>query len=116
VALGASSGSVGLVTPHQNSSGGTVIRGAGDVPLRTLDSFALDRVDLLKIDCEGTECDVLRGAIETLVRCRPVVAVEQRPKLLKTLSYAPRAALHVLEQLGASVVWTDTNDFVLRFH
>jgi FkbM family methyltransferase len=115
VALGAEAGSVALVTARPSSTGGTVIDGAGAIPLRTLDSFALDRVDLLKIDCEGTEGDVLRGAVATLTRCRPVVAVEQRPKLLNRLTAAPRAALDLLESLGAAVVWTDAHDFVLRF-
>jgi FkbM family methyltransferase len=41
-----------------------------------LDSFALDNVSLIKIDVEGHEAAVLRGALETLSRCRPAVIVE----------------------------------------
>lgn len=40
------------------------------VPLRTLDSYVQDRgiprIDLLKIDVEGAEADVIRGAIKVL--------------------------------------------------
>lgn len=34
------------------------------------------RVDLLKIDVEGAELEVLRGAAGTLARCRPLVVLE----------------------------------------
>lgn len=37
-----------------------------DVPIRTLDSFQLSNIGLLKIDVEGFELGVLRGAVETL--------------------------------------------------
>jgi FkbM family methyltransferase len=50
------------------------------VPLVTLDSYVLDgslkRVDLIKIDVEGTEIDVLEGALKTLELFKPIVLVE----------------------------------------
>jgi FkbM family methyltransferase len=42
----------------------------------TLDSLALPRVDLVKLDVEGMEVAVLEGGRETLQRCMPVVCVE----------------------------------------
>lgn len=42
----------------------------------TIDSFALERLDFLKIDVEGMEIDVLRGARATIARCRPIVMAE----------------------------------------
>jgi FkbM family methyltransferase len=42
----------------------------------TLDSFRLPRLDWLKVDVEGAEERVLRGARETIARCRPRVIVE----------------------------------------
>lgn len=46
------------------------------VHLRTLDSFHISPVCFIKIDVEGHELEVLRGAIQTLTRCRPRVLVE----------------------------------------
>lgn len=46
------------------------------VPLVTIDSMALPRVDFIKIDVEGHELEVLRGAAKTLACCRPVLLIE----------------------------------------
>ena len=61
-------GAVSLLSDAEESS--------HPVDVVTLDSFELDAVRLIKIDVEGMECDVLRGAVRTLRRCRPVVSVE----------------------------------------
>ncbi|MBY0388326.1 MAG: FkbM family methyltransferase [Mycobacterium pseudokansasii] len=47
-----------------------------DVPVKRLDDLQLDDVGLIKIDVEGHELAVLRGAAETLRRNRPVILVE----------------------------------------
>jgi FkbM family methyltransferase len=51
-----------------------------EVPVRTLDSYAFDGVGILKVDVEGHEESVLRGAIKLLSREKPniVVEVEER--------------------------------------
>ncbi|HEY6829711.1 MAG TPA: FkbM family methyltransferase [Gemmatimonadaceae bacterium] len=47
-----------------------------DVALESLDAFEFVDLRLMKIDVEGAELDVLRGAAETLRRCRPLLFVE----------------------------------------
>jgi FkbM family methyltransferase len=46
------------------------------VRVRTLDSLSLTSLGLLKVDVEGFEPQVLRGAHETIMRCRPILYVE----------------------------------------
>ncbi len=46
------------------------------VPLTTLDRFDSRQVDVLKIDAEGMEMDIFRGAQATIARCRPIIFVE----------------------------------------
>ncbi|WP_051854721.1 FkbM family methyltransferase [Streptomyces sp. NRRL B-1347] len=49
---------------------------SGDVRVLTIDSLGLTDVGLIKIDVEGGELDVLRGALNTIRRDRPVLYVE----------------------------------------
>ncbi|HEF5151448.1 FkbM family methyltransferase [Burkholderia multivorans] len=49
---------------------------AESVPLRTIDSLRLTRLDFVKADVEGFEMNVIRGARETLRALRPIVYVE----------------------------------------
>ena len=55
------------------------------VPVRTLDSFGFQRIDILKIDVEGFEMEVLKGAKETISRCRPRIIIETHSSELEQL-------------------------------
>lgn len=48
----------------------------GNIPTLMIDDLGLRVCDLICLDIEGQELSALRGAQETLRRCRPVVAVE----------------------------------------
>jgi FkbM family methyltransferase len=66
-----------------NNFGGMEIRAAGPVPIDviTLDSLGLEKCQLLMLDVEGFELNALRGARETIMRCRPYLYVEiDRPE------------------------------------
>jgi len=45
-------------------------------PMVSIDSLGVERLDFLKIDVEGMEIEVLRGARATLERCKPIVMAE----------------------------------------
>lgn len=97
-ALGAVIGLVGL-EGASGHTGHTRACGQGSIPMRPLDSFDPQKVDFIKIDVEGYELDVVRGAEQTLGRCRPVVVLEQKGEDGR-LGMEPDGALHWLERLG----------------
>lgn len=82
MAVGAAAGETGVppLDYHQADNYAGVVLGEYDggerVPIVTIDSLALPRCDLLKIDVEGNEADVLAGAAETLARHKPMLYVE----------------------------------------
>jgi FkbM family methyltransferase len=113
-ALGASACAVGLCVEVE-SSGNTRIAAGDTVEMRTLDSFDLQSVDFIKVDCEGYEAFVLEGAQQTLERCRPVVIVEQKHGTPKRYGRHGRAALTFLASLGATELWDWGGDFCFAF-
>ncbi|CAA7613882.1 FkbM family methyltransferase [Magnetospirillum sp. SS-4] len=58
--------------------GGVSVGGEGGeaCPVRTLDSYGLASLRLIKMDVEGAEGEVIAGAVETIRRLRPVLYVE----------------------------------------
>lgn len=101
-ALGETAGLVGLSRERRdgkrnNHVGITHVSGAGAVPLLRMDDLNLPVVDLLYLDVEGFELYALRGAVETLARCRPVVAVE----INRGIEFAGASAAELRSFLGA---------------
>lgn len=83
-ALGDFNGS-SMLNIHKQSSISTIDnlikKGEGftfqiQVPIRTLDSFKLENVGLIKIDTEGYETQILSGASETILKWKPRLLIE----------------------------------------
>lgn len=68
------------------------------VTMRTIDSYGFDDVDFIKIDVEGAELGVLRGAKETIKRCRPAVQMEIMEKQCNLFGYTPQDLYDFLVQ------------------
>ena len=112
-ALGLAEGSVSIKTAP-TSSGDSWVSGAGEIPMHTLDSFQLVDVDLIKIDCEGYEENVLRGAVETIKRDRPVVMVEQKRDMATSrFGLQPLGAVNFLLEMGYRVERELSGDYLV---
>lgn len=69
-------------TKPNTAMGVQVGNGSQIVPMCTIDSLELSPVHFIKIDVEGYELEVLRGAVETLARENTIVYVEIHKKEL----------------------------------
>lgn len=115
VALGASAGtgrvaSVGAgrgaetrIQPADAAGGAISVDGPA-VPMAALDDLDLPPFALLKIDVEGGEADVLRGARRTLERDRPLIFVEIEQR---HLSRPISEVFQFIESLGYAIEFMD---------
>lgn len=72
------------------------------VPMIRLDDLAIADLTGMKIDAEGAEYEILRGARETLLRCRPVLTIEIEERHREGSTWAVPA---YLDALGYDVVF-----------
>ena len=56
--------------------GGSHVVGPGVIPTLLIDDLNLEICDLIHLDIEGYEKKALLGGIETIKRCKPVIALE----------------------------------------
>ena len=66
---------LGAIIDSKNS-GNIQLKKGKDIQARTLDSFCIGDVDLIKIDVQGFEEKVLRGSIDTIARNKPIIIAE----------------------------------------
>ena len=111
-ALGAIEQTVSIVTTP-GSSGDSQVRPGTDIQMKLLDSFNLENVDLIKIDTEGFEENVCRGGVDTILRCRPTIIVEQKRTMAERFGLKPQGAVAFLKGLGYKVVEEISGDYIL---
>ncbi|MEE8523656.1 MAG: FkbM family methyltransferase [Thermoanaerobaculia bacterium] len=117
-ALGAEPGVIEMDAANDANEGGTAVGQGGDpAEVRTVDSFELDHVSFIKIDVEGFETPVLKGARRTIARHKPVVVVEiQGGHSFDNAPADVRAeivtTIQLLESMGYYVIRLSRNDYL----
>lgn len=115
-ALGLEEGHVRMVVTDGSSGDSKVLVGdwPGDVvEMHTLDSFGIRNVDFIKVDCEGYEENVLRGAEQTILEWKPTIIVEQKREMASRFGLQPLGAVEYLKGLGYKQVAEHGGDFVM---
>lgn len=110
--LGDQRGVFELIEHSTNLGGSSILIGdkghsnVVSIEVETLDATAIDTTDLcfVKIDVEGFEAQVIRGGLETLRRCQPLVVLEQHASEFVDGS---SPALTLLASLGYHFCWED---------
>lgn len=76
---------------------------AQTIPTRSLDDFGFSDIDFIKVDVIGHEAAVLRGATNTLQRCRPVMQVEIEAR--RSSAVLAVESLKILEEMEYKGFW-----------
>ena len=99
-------------TGHSHVDNSTI--GTGNIEMWRLDTLEFDRIDYIKIDCEGYELTILEGAEQTVKKHKPVIVVEQ--KLHKDTGITEDTqygAVELLESWGMIELAKVNNDCIL---
>lgn len=85
------------------NTGVSTVLGSGSTQMIPIDSLDIQHLDFLKIDIEGYELFALKGAEETLKRCKPVIIFEENRRCLEHGVQRGDCGAY-LEKLGATMV------------
>lgn len=101
------------ITTAPTSSGDSRVDGPGGIPMHTLDSFGLTEVDFLKMDTEGYELFVVRGAEQTIKACQPTIIIEQKGHGMQFYGFRKEEGAELLESWGYKRVANMSGDIIL---
>jgi FkbM family methyltransferase len=99
-------GSTNMSIPDKKNLGCNYLghEGENEVGVTTLDEFCvkqqLNRLDLLKVDVEGSEVALLRGAEQTIRRFRPILMIEVNPAALQRFGYVSSDLIQAIGKHG----------------
>jgi FkbM family methyltransferase len=110
-ALGEKEGSIKIHTTN-GSSGDSWVDGEGDIPMKVLDDFNLSP-DFIKIDTEGFEYYILKGAIKTVTTHKPTIIVEQKPNKGSNFGLDDTKAVELLRSWGYELQKAISGDYIL---
>ena len=117
IALGTEDTTIDMIitegnTGHSHINKDTI--GTGKVEMKRLDSLNFDRIDYMKIDCEGYEMQILKGGEHTIRTHQPVLVVEQKlhtdTGITKETQYG---CVELLKTWGARELGRVRNDCIL---
>ena len=72
---------------------------------RTLDSYKLDKVDFIKIDVDGDELNVLKGAIETIKQFKPIMIIEVHNEHIKEMKDILKPFKYNFKEISVGGSW-----------
>ena len=116
-ALGSTDTTINMIvtegnTGHSHVDNSTI--GTGNIKMWRLDGLEFERIDYIKIDCEGYELSILEGAQETIKHHKPVIVVEQKlhkdTGITKATQYG---CVDLLKSWGASELAQVRDDCIL---
>ena len=113
-ALGAENTVIDMIITEENTGHSHVdidSLGKGTIPMHRLDDLNIPPLDYIKIDCEGYELNVLKGAGQTIKEHKPIIVIEQ--KFHKDVGHVDDGeAVTLLRSFGARQLDKVRNDLI----
>ncbi len=113
-ALGAENTVIDMIITEENTGHSHVdidSLGKGTIPMHRLDDLNIPPLDYIKIDCEGYELNVLKGAEQTIKKHKPIIVIEQ--KFHKDVGHVDDGeAVTLLRSFGARQLDKVRNDLI----
>lgn len=97
------------------NSGGYRVKGSGGIPTLILDNLNLPIVDLIHLDIEGFEKFALLGALETIKRCKPIIALELNG-LAEKYNHTDNDVKELLLNLGYKEIGVIDDDSIFKYN
>lgn len=79
----------------------------------TLDYFNFKDVNLIKIDVDGMDGEVVKGGMDTIKRCKPVIIIEE---ISPTDGMPNHDGVALLQNIGYNVVYTHKSGRIHKDH
>jgi len=114
-ALGEKVGLAQIRFPGVTSANAKIGQGGVEVTVNTLDSYEnLQDIDYIKIDVEGFELNVLKGAEQTIRKHKPVITLEQKDGAAE-YGFKRYAASELLQTWGMKLKGRVVDDLIYAF-
>lgn len=91
--------------PDVNIMNACVGVGGDIVSMRTIDSLNFQSLNFLKVDVQGCELVVLKGAKETIQRCKPILFIEIEEQQLKNQNTSSQDVMMYIFTNGYTLAW-----------
>lgn len=120
MAMGDNEGQLSFVSTREEHTGGAfvskVLKTDTQVKVITLDKFVeqnnIERIDLIKVDTEGFEMFIVKGAENTLRKLKPALFMEVSEDLLQRAGASGKKLITFLESLNYQCTHAETGESV----
>jgi FkbM family methyltransferase len=85
-----------------NESGNTFITPLGnrEIEVYPLDRFEFNKIDYIKIDAEGYEIEVCKGAVKLIERDKPFIHIEMKKKVMNKVGLTQNTIYDFFESIN----------------
>ena len=92
-----------------HAGGGSTISNSGHICTSLkIDNLEADDIVLIQFDVEGHELEVLSGALDTIKRCRQVIAIEDNEKACN--GFMSNIDYHFVKKIPGLKIWAPFED------